>query len=59
MNERFAIFDLGSNAFKLLIAEKADTPEGFAIIHKEESGVKLASKGINKNIKTDEARLRA
>lgn len=59
MNERFAIFDLGSNAFKLLIAEKADTPEGFAIIHKEESGVKLASKGINKNIITDEARLRA
>lgn len=59
MNERIAIFDLGSNAFKLLIAEKSDTPEGFTIIHKEESGVKLASKGINKNIITDEARLRA
>lgn len=59
MSDRIAIFDLGSNAFKLLIAEKADTPEGFTILHKEESGVKLASKGINKNIITDEARLRA
>jgi exopolyphosphatase/guanosine-5'-triphosphate,3'-diphosphate pyrophosphatase len=59
MNERVAIFDLGSNAFKLLIAEKAHTPEGFIIVHKEQSGVKLASKGINKKIITKEARLRA
>lgn len=59
MNERIAVFDLGSNAFKLLIAEKSDTPTGFSIIHKEQSGVKLASKGINQNIITEEARFRA
>ncbi|ALO14333.1 Ppx/GppA phosphatase family protein [Salinivirga cyanobacteriivorans] len=59
MNKRIAIFDLGSNAFKLLIAEQADTPEGFKIIHKEQSGVKLASKGITKKIITEDARLRA
>jgi exopolyphosphatase/guanosine-5'-triphosphate,3'-diphosphate pyrophosphatase len=59
MEERIAIFDLGSNAFKLLIAEKSDTPEGFKIVHKEQSGVKLASKGINKKIITEDARERA
>lgn len=59
MNDRIAVFDLGSNAFKLLIAEKSDIPEGFKIIHKEQSGVKLASKGINKNIITEDARIRA
>ncbi len=59
MNKRIAIFDLGSNAFKLLIAEQADAPEGFKIIHKEQSGVKLASKGITKKIITEDARLRA
>ncbi len=59
MDERIAIFDLGSNAFKLLIIEKNDSPKGFEIIHKEQSGVKLASKGINKKIITEEARLRA
>jgi exopolyphosphatase/guanosine-5'-triphosphate,3'-diphosphate pyrophosphatase len=59
MEERIAIFDLGSNAFKLLIAEKKESPEGFHIIHKEQSGVKLASKGINKKIITEDARERA
>jgi exopolyphosphatase/guanosine-5'-triphosphate,3'-diphosphate pyrophosphatase len=59
MEQRIAIFDLGSNAFKLLIAEKSENPEGFKIIHKEQSGVKLASKGINKKIITDDARERA
>ncbi len=59
MNERIAIFDLGSNAFKLLIVEKSNNPAGFEIIHREQSGVKLASKGINKKIITEEARIRA
>ncbi|PLX22115.1 MAG: hypothetical protein C0599_07045 [Salinivirgaceae bacterium] len=41
------------------MAEKSKNPEGFKIIHKEQSGVKLASKGINKRIITEEARERA
>ena len=57
MMKTIAIYDLGSNAFKLIIAEV--TNNTFTILHKSEEPVKLASKGINDKYITKEALQRA
>lgn len=48
MNQRFAIIDLGTNTFHLLIAERdADQTR---VLHREKVGVKLGKAGINQDI---------
>jgi len=48
MNTRFAIIDLGTNTFHLLVAEKQGTKA--SVLHREKVGVKLGKAGINQNI---------
>lgn len=54
---KIAIYDLGSNAFKILIAEVQSN--NFNILFKSEEPVKLASKGINNKHITNQAIQRA
>ncbi|OOQ61063.1 Ppx/GppA phosphatase family protein [Mucilaginibacter pedocola] len=46
--KRFAVMDLGTNTFHLLIAEKST--EGFRIVHQQTEAVKIGEGGINKGI---------
>ncbi|MGK7395982.1 MAG: Ppx/GppA phosphatase family protein [Candidatus Cyclobacteriaceae bacterium M3_2C_046] len=57
MNRRFAILDLGTNTFHLLIAELVD--EGFKTVYKEKIPVKIGQGGISEGHITREAELRA
>lgn len=53
---RAAIIDLGTNTFKLLVAERPQGAEtGLHILHSEEVGVFLGRGGVEKNLLTDEA----
>jgi len=45
MSERYAVIDLGTNTFHLLVAEKSDN-QVFAEIHRQRFFVKLAEEGI-------------
>lgn len=48
MNARFAIIDLGTNTFHLLVAEKQGTKA--SVLHREKVGVKLGKAGINQDV---------
>lgn len=48
MDQKFAIIDLGTNTFHLLIAKKHDGK--VAILHREKVGVKIGKAGINRDI---------
>jgi exopolyphosphatase/guanosine-5'-triphosphate,3'-diphosphate pyrophosphatase len=47
--EKFAIIDLGTNTFNLLVAEKVNNKE-FKLIYSEKIPVKLGEGGINKGV---------
>jgi exopolyphosphatase/guanosine-5'-triphosphate,3'-diphosphate pyrophosphatase len=57
MSNRLAVIDLGTNTFHLLIVEKSGNR--FSTIHQERIAAKLGAGGINENILTEEAILRA
>ena len=46
MDDRYAVMDLGTNTFHLMIADKAAS--GFKVVLHEEEAVKLGEGGINK-----------
>src|ERR1700739_2351798 len=48
MDNRFAVMDLGTNTFHLLIAEKQD--DGFKTLLHEHIAVKIGEGGINKGV---------
>ncbi|MFY8033467.1 MAG: exopolyphosphatase, partial [Flexibacteraceae bacterium] len=50
---RYAVIDMGTNTFHLLIAELA--PDGFKVLHKEKVGVKLGKGSINQGFLSDDA----
>lgn len=53
---RIAIIDLGTNTFKLLVAERPEgASTGMHILYAEEVGVSLGQGGIERNTITDEA----
>ncbi len=53
---RAGIIDLGTNTFKLLVAERpASGSIGLNIVHSEEVGVFLGRGGVEKNLLTEEA----
>ena len=56
--KRIAVLDIGTNTFHILIAE-LDSTGHFESIHREKIPVKLGQGGINQNIITDEAIVRA
>jgi len=53
---RYAVIDMGTNTFHLLIAEPA--PDGFKVLHKEKVGVKLGKGSINQGFLSDDAIVR-
>ena len=57
MDERFAIIDLGSNTFHLLVVQKQNRKT--TILHREKVGVKLAKAGINSDVIQTDAEDRA
>ncbi|MFK7899244.1 MAG: phosphatase [Cyclobacteriaceae bacterium] len=57
MNNRFAIIDMGTNTFHLLIVSIEG--DSFRIIRKERNSVRLGLGGIDKQIITDDAKERA
>lgn len=53
---RAAIIDLGTNTFKLLVAERsAGATTGLNIVHSEELGVFLGRGGVEKNVLAEDA----
>lgn len=54
---RYAVIDMGTNTFNLLIVEGSDSP--YNIIYSGKTAVKLGEGGIHDNIITEEARKRA
>jgi exopolyphosphatase/guanosine-5'-triphosphate,3'-diphosphate pyrophosphatase len=57
MNQKFAIIDLGTNTFHLLIAEFLNGE--YAITHRDRAAVKIGLGGINRNIIPEEGAARA
>ncbi len=57
MTRKIAIIDMGTNTFHLLIAEA--TENGYTIIHRERTAVKIGKGGINQGYITEEAMTRA
>ena len=57
MTKRIAIIDMGTNTFHLLIAEA--TENGYTIIHRERTAVKIGKGGINHGYITEEGVTRA
>lgn len=57
MDQKFAIIDLGTNTFHLLVAEFKNGAS--TIIHRERSAVKIGLGGINRNIIPEEGVVRA
>lgn len=56
---RTAVIDLGTNTFKLLVAERpAGTSSGMHVLHAEEVGVFLGRGGVEKGMLTEEAMAR-
>lgn len=56
---RIAIIDLGTNTFKLLVAERPAGPTtGLRVLHDEEVGVFLGRGGVEKGLLTEEAMAR-
>jgi exopolyphosphatase / guanosine-5'-triphosphate,3'-diphosphate pyrophosphatase len=53
MDEKFAIIDLGTNTFHLLIAQKRGGK--MTILHREKLGVRLGKSGINQDVIQDDA----
>jgi exopolyphosphatase/guanosine-5'-triphosphate,3'-diphosphate pyrophosphatase len=51
---RIAVIDLGTNTFNLLVAEK-NSPAGFAVVYRNEVGVKIGQGGILRKTITAEA----
>ena len=56
-NNRYAIIDIGTNTFHLLVVDVTDND--FEIVRKSREGVRLGLGGINKKIITDDAQERA
>ena len=57
MTRKIAIIDMGTNTFHLLIAEA--TENGYTIIHRERTAVKIGKGGINQGYITEEGMTRA
>lgn len=57
MNQKFAIIDLGTNTFHLLLAEFSTN--GYTIIHRKRVAVKIGLGGINRDIIPEEGAERA
>jgi exopolyphosphatase/guanosine-5'-triphosphate,3'-diphosphate pyrophosphatase len=56
---RTAVIDLGTNTFKLLVAERPDgASSGMCVLHAEEVGVFLGRNGVEKGMLTEEAMAR-
>lgn len=56
---RTAVIDLGTNTFKLLVAERPDgASSGMCVLHAEEVGVFLGRNGVEKGMLTEEAMTR-
>jgi len=57
MTRKIAIIDMGTNTFHLLIAEA--TENGYTIMHRERTAVKIGKGGINQGYITEEGMTRA
>lgn len=57
MDHRIAILDLGTNTFHLMIADV--NQQAYRVVHRERQAVKIGMGGINKDIITEEALVRA
>jgi exopolyphosphatase/guanosine-5'-triphosphate,3'-diphosphate pyrophosphatase len=57
MTRKIAIIDMGTNTFHLLIAEA--TENGYVIVHRERTAVKIGKGGINQGYITEEGMTRA
>lgn len=51
---RYAVIDMGTNTFHLLVAEST-TGKGFRALHREQATIKIGQGGISQGLITDEA----